>query len=333
MKEDNKAPYALGIDIGGTSLKGVVLSKSGKASLVTVVPTEAQKGGKKVMDNVLALISALIKMQQPAIKFLGVGIGTPGSIDNKGTVFGGAHNLPGWEGMQVFKPIVKQFGLSPVSCNDATAMTLAEWRYGAAKGFSNVVCLSLGTGIGGGMIIDNKLYAGAHGLAGEFGHVSVDYQGVSCKCGQRGCVERYASATGIVQTALDLCAGLAKKDKTPFSRLAAKAPQSLTSKIIFDYIKQNDPIAQRVGQLVCDKLARIIGVIVNSLAPERIVLGGGVMNAAEAIIALTRQNVPRYCLAASLKNCTLVPARLGDQAGVIGAAQMVFEETVGKRND
>jgi glucokinase len=86
------------------------------------------------MDNVLALISALIKMQQPAIKFLGVGIGTPGSIDNKGTVFGGAHNLPGWEGMQVFKPIVKQFGLSPVSCNDATAMTLAEWRYGAAEG-------------------------------------------------------------------------------------------------------------------------------------------------------------------------------------------------------
>jgi len=327
------ARYAIGIDVGGTSVKAVILSENGRASHLTARPTRPSDKPTAVLDIVLSLIGGLIKKRGSIKNILGVGVGTPGSIDASGTVIGGAHNIPGWLGTRVFKPIVKQFGLSAVACNDAAAMTLAEWRYGAAAGFSNVVGLALGTGIGGGMVLGNRLYEGACGLAGEFGHVSVDYNGVPCKCGQRGCAERYASATGIVQTAHALCAGLAAKDQTPFSRLVKEAPLPLTSKTVFDYVKKGDNVALGVVEEVCDKLARIIGVIVNTLSPERIVLGGGVMNAGRVIIDTTRKKLPRYCLIDSRNNCTLVCAGLGDQAGVIGAAQLVFEKMSGKNHD
>jgi glucokinase len=327
------ARYALGIDVGGTSVKAVILSENGRASHLTALPTRSPSGPNTVLDIVLTLIGGLIKKLGTIENILGVGVGTPGTIDSSGTVIGGAHNIPGWLGTRVFKPIVKQFGLNAAACNDTTAMTLAEWRYGAAVGFSNVVCLALGTGIGGGMILGNRLYEGARGLAGEFGHVSVDYNGVLCKCGQRGCSECYASATGIVQTALAISAGLSVKDKTPFSRLVEEALVPLTSKTVFDYVKKGDSVALSVLEEVCDKLARTLGVIINTLTPERIVLGGGVMNAGRIIIDTARKKVPRYCLADSLKNCTLVCAGLGERAGVIGAAQLVFEKMSGKSHD
>jgi glucokinase len=327
------ARYAIGIDVGGTSVKAVILSENGRASHLTALPTRPHSGPNTVLDIVLALIGGLIKKQGAVKNILGVGIGTPGTIDSSGTVIGGAHNIPGWLGTRVFKPIVKQFGLEAFACNDAAAMTLAEWRYGAAKGFSNVVCLALGTGIGGGMIIGSKLYEGASGLAGEFGHVSVDYNGVPCKCGQRGCAERYASATGIVQTAHAVCAGLGVNNRTPFSKLVEGKLLPLTSKTVFDYVKKGDPVALSVLEQVCDKLARTLGVIINTLSPERIVLGGGVMNAGSIIIDTTWEKLPRYCLADSRKNCRLVSAGLGERAGVIGAAQLVFEKMSGKNYD
>ena len=327
------ARYSIGIDVGGTSVKAVILSENGRASRLIAHPTRPSNKTQTVLDIVLMLIGMLIKKQGTIKDFLGVGVGTPGAIDASGTVIGGAHNIPGWLGTRVFKPIIKQFGLDAVACNDAAAMTLAEWRYGAAVGFSNVICLALGTGIGGGMIMGNKLYEGARGLAGEFGHVSVDYNGVLCKCGQRGCAEQYASATGIVQTAYAVCAGLRGNNQTPFSRLVMKAPLPLTSKTVFDYVKKGDGIALSVLEEVCDKLARTLGVIINTLSPERIVLGGGVMNAGRIIIDTTWKKVPRYCLADSRKNCRLVGAGLGERAGVIGAAQLVFEKMSGKSHD
>jgi glucokinase len=318
--------YAIGIDIGGTSIKGALLSKDGVVVFLISAPTGAEKGGKKVLENVLFLIETLIGKHGMKKNIIGVGIGTPGSINEKGTVIGGAKNLPGWEGTQVFRPIGKRFGLTAIAINDALAMTLAEWRYGAAKGFANVVCLSLGTGIGGGIIIDNRIYKGAHGLAGELGHVSVDYSGIACTCGQRGCVERYASATGIVRTAIHTCAGLAKNRQTPFSKLVAAKPGQLTSRVVYDYVKKRDRIALQVNERVCEKLARIIGVAINAFAPDRVVLGGGVMNAGTIIINTTRKYVPLYSLSGSREGCTLLKAKCGENAGAIGAAQMVFEQ-------
>ena len=158
--------YALGIDIGGTSIKGAVFSIDGRVAFLTAMPTEAEKGGKKVLDNVLFLIRALIDKHGTTKNVVGIGIGTPGSVNEKGIIIGGAQNLPGWEGTEIVKPIRKKSGLPVVVTNDALAMTLAEWRFGAGKGLDNIVCLVLGTGIGGGIVANGSLYKGSHGLAG-----------------------------------------------------------------------------------------------------------------------------------------------------------------------
>jgi Transcriptional regulator/sugar kinase len=323
--------YTIGIDIGGTSIKGVVLSQNGRTAFLTSVPTEAEKGGKSVLDKVLILIESLIDKHGTKKNILGIGIGTPGTVDAQGKIIGGAKNIPGWEGSRIYEPVRKQSGLPVMAINDALAMTLAEWRFGAGKGFDNIVCLTLGTGIGGGIVADGRLYKGAGGLAGELGHVPVDYDGVPCACGQKGCVECYASATGIVRTALQVCRGIGKGRQTAFSKLAAANPRGLTSKIVYDYVKIRDRAALQVNEMVCEKLARTIGMVINAFAPDRIVLGGGVMKAGKIIIDTTWKYVARYSLPDSLKRCRLVRAQCGDNAGVIGAAHMVFEGTIGEK--
>ncbi len=324
--------YAIGIDVGGTGLKGVVLHDTGVRSFLTRVPTEAEKGGKSVLDKVLVLIEAIIDKHGTRKNLLGIGIGTPGAVNASGTVIGGAQNLPDWEGTNIIKPIRQRFGLPVKTANDALAMTLAEWRFGAGKGLDNIVCLTLGTGIGGGIVANGRIYKGAHGLAGELGHISVDYDGVSCSCGQKGCVECYASAAGIVRTAIGVCAGLSQNRQTEFSKLVAAKPRDLTSKTVYDYVKKRDAAALRVNEMVCEKLARIVGVAINAFAPDRIVLGGGVMNAGKVIIDTTRKYVSRYSLSGSRGRCTLAKARCGENAGVIGAAQLVFEEMGRNKN-
>jgi glucokinase len=324
--------YALGIDIGGTSIKGAVVSIDGRVAFLTAMPTEAEKGGKKVLDNVIFLIRALIEKHGTTKNVAGIGIGTPGSVNEKGIIIGGAQNLPGWEGTEIVKPIRKKSGLPVVVTNDALAMTLAEWRFGAGKRLDNIVCLVLGTGIGGGIVANGSLYKGSHGLAGELGHVSVDYNGYPCACGQKGCVECYASATGIVRTAIQVSAGLARNRRTAFSKLVAEDPRGLTSKTVYDYVKLRDATALKVNEMVCEKLARIVGVIINAFAPDRIILGGGVMNAGTTVIDTTRKYVSRYCLPGSRDHCKLVRARCGQNAGVIGAAQLVFEGPIGNKN-
>jgi glucokinase len=322
--------HAIGIDLGGTNLKGVVMDRNGTCRHLTRVPTEADQGGKKVLENILSLIGALIEKEGTKKDILGVGIGTPGFVDAMGVV-SGAGNLPGWEGTNVYKPIQKRFGLPATAGNDVTVAALAESRYGAGKGVQNLVCLALGTGIGGGIVANGQLYKGTFGMAGELGHISVETDGILCSCGVKGCVERYASGPGIVRTALELCRGIPQSEQTPFSAMAAAQPGRLTSKIVYDYVKQRDPMACRVNELVCDKLARIIGIMVNALSPDRIILGGGVMMAGKVIIDTTAKYVPRYCLKEIWRRCKLVRAQCGENAGVLGAAQLVFEDLSGKK--
>lgn len=322
--------HAIGIDLGGTNLKGVVMDRNGRCRHLTRVPTEADNGGKKVLENILSLIGTLIEKEGTKDTILGIGIGTPGFVDARGIV-SGAKNLPGWEGTNVYKPIQKRFGLPATAGNDVTVATLAESRYGAGRGVQNLVCLALGTGIGGGIVTNGQLYKGTFGMAGELGHIPVETNGVLCNCGIRGCVECYASATGIVRTALELCRGLPAGEQTPFSALAAAQPDGLTSKIVYDYVKKNDRIACRVNETVCDKLARVIGIMVNALSPDRIILGGGVMMAGQVIIDTTAKYVPRYCLKEIWGRCKLVRAQCGENAGVLGAAQLVFEDLAGKK--
>ncbi len=319
---------AIGIDLGGTNLKGIVMNKKGEGRHVTRIPTEANKGGQKVLENILTLIDHVIQKEGSQDHIIGVGIGTPGFVDEKGNIIGGAENLPGWKGTNLYEPIKKRFNLPATAGNDVTVAALAESRFGAGRGVKNMVCLALGTGIGSGLVFNNQLYKGTHGMAGEFGHISVETNGLQCNCGQKGCVERYASATGIVEMALRVCKGLPQDKQTEFSHEVSKKPQSVTSKMVYDYVKINDPVACSVNEQMCDMLARAIGIIINGLSPDRIILGGGVMMAGQVIIDTVSRFIPRYCWGEIWDRCDLKIAQLEENAGVLGSAGLVFEDLV-----
>ena len=316
---------ALGIDLGGTNLKGIVMDKNGKGRHLTRIPSEASHGGAVVMKNILTLIESLVEKEGTNESILGVGIGTPGFVSDSG-VISGAGNLPGWAGTDIYSPIRQRFGLKTIAANDVTVMAFAEARYGAGRGVRNMVCYALGTGIGGGIVIDHKLYKGSHGMAGELGHITVVPDGLPCTCGMRGCVECYASATGIVKMAKETAARYKSADQTPFVREVLSNPEAVTSKMVYDYVKKSDPAACEVNDKACDLLARAFGMMENALAPDRIVLGGGVMMAGKIIIDTVNKHLPKYCFSMIREKCTIVAAELGEDAGVIGAAAMVFEE-------
>jgi glucokinase len=315
---------AIGIDLGGTNLKGIVMGKDGRGRHCTRVPTEANKGGAQVLKNILSLIEKLLQQEGESRNIIGIGIGTPGFVSLDG-VISAAENLPGWKGTQIYKPVKEQFKMNVVAANDVTVMALAEAQYGAGRGVANMVCYALGTGIGGGIVIDHKLYAGTHGMAGELGHIPVEPGGLPCNCGQTGCVERYASATGIVNMAKAMAAQARGAEVSAFVKEVRAAPESLTSKIVYDFVAKGDEIACAVHERACEMLARAVGMAITTLSPDRVVLGGGVMMAGPIIIDTVKKYLPRYTMKEMLEKCVLAAAELGEDAGVVGAAAMAFE--------
>jgi glucokinase len=314
---------AIGIDLGGTSIKGAIIGEDGICGAVTRVPTEAHSGGKRVMENILSLIEKLMDGER-AERFVGVGIGTPGFVDSDGVVLGGAENLPGWKGMQLYAPVTGRFGLRVAAANDVTAVALAELKYGAGRGVRNMVCFALGTGVGGGIVANGRLYAGSHGMAGELGHIVVETGGIQCACGQRGCVERYASATGIANMAVEMTMSEDCPD-TEFARVVRKDPGAVTSKLVYEYVARADALALRVHNRACDMLGRAVGIMMNAFSPDRVVLGGGVVMAGSVVIEAVKGYAARHCWPAIFERCEIVAARMGEDAGVMGAGALAFE--------
>lgn len=317
--------FAIGIDLGGTNIKGIVMNHCGESSHITRVPTQAHLGGSHIMENILELIRQLIDKHGDPSTIAGVGIGTPGFIGANGAICGGAKNLPGWEGTQVFAPIVNQFGLAAYGTNDATAMALAEGKYGAGSGKQNVVFFTLGTGIGGGVITNGHVYQGAGGRAGELGHIVVETNGLPCTCGMNGCVEQYASATGIVQHALWVCRSHDEPAFGAFAKAVQESPESVTAKLVYDYAKKGDSTAIAINEYICERLARAVGAVLNTLAPDRVVLGGGVMMAGQIIVDTVSRHARHCCWPDIFDRCDIVAAELGEDAGAMGAAALVFE--------
>lgn len=317
---------AIGIDLGGTNLKGVILNHKGESRHLTRVPTQADKGGAHVLHNILILIDNIIKKEGSTENIIGVGIGTPGFVGEDGTVLGGAENLPGWRGTQIYRPILEKFGLKATAANDVTVAAMAEAKCGAGRGIRNMVCFALGTGIGGGIVINHHLFKGSHGMAGELGHIVVETNGIPCTCGQHGCVERYASATGIANMGRVMATKYKDTNPTPFVIEANKNLQAVTSKMVYDYVKLNDPVANQVNETACDMLARAIGITLNALSPDLVILGGGVMMAGQVIVDTVSKHIPKYCWPLIWERCKIAIAQTGEDAGVLGAGAMVFEE-------
>lgn len=310
--------YCLGVDIGGTTVKIGLFTKDGEVKDKWEIVTRKDEGGSFILSDIAASIDAELK--ELGIKktdIIGMGMGVPGPITADGTVLK-CVNL-GWGIFNVAEEAKKLTAISNVKVgNDANVAALGEMWQGGGKGHENMVMITLGTGVGGGIIVGGKILTGSKGAAGEIGHITVNYnEEDTCNCGKRGCLEQFASATGIVKEAKRL---LLISDKP--SQL--RDLQYLSAKEIFDAAKEGDELA---NQLV-DELAKYLGIAASHIAavvdPEVFVIGGGVSRAGEILTTRIKQNYEKNVMFA-LQNKAFTLAELGNDAGIYGCAKMVLD--------
>ena len=301
--------FIIGIDLGGTNLKIALLDLKYNIIYKNVLST---KGFVKKENLVLAIINSIngiIRNSNLNKKnILGVGLGLPGPIDIKRGLVHFFPNIPGWKEVKLKSILNKKLRLPIFLDNDANLMCLAEYKLGAGKLFKNVVCLTLGTGVGGGIIIDGKLYRGSSSLAGEIGHMPINEKGPRCTCGGFACLETYIGNNRIIKEARRL-----------FKRNISLEELSFLAK------KQNNK-AKAFWSKVAEHLGIALAGVVNLLNPDCIVIGGGVAGAGSILFDKVRETITKRAMSVQAKHVKLFKARLGNDAGVIGAAILVKED-------
>lgn len=309
--------YGFGADIGGTTIKLGLFNLYGVLLEKWEIPTNTADGGVTILDDVAE--SIFEKMKERGIEkeeVQGIGLGVPGPVNDKGIVQR-CVNL-GWGIFDVEKVLSEKTGMYVKAGNDANTATLGETWQGGGKGHKNVVMVTLGTGVGGGIIVDGKIVSGSHGSGGEIGHIHVmDDEEECCGCGQKGCLEQYASATGIVRMAK-------KKLQTETRETVLSSIPKLTSKDVFDAAKQGDEVALEIVDKVCKILGSALARIASVVDPGIIVIGGGVSKAGQILV----DGVTKYYRMRSFFGCKdtrITLAVLGNDAGIYGCAKQVFD--------
>ena len=304
--------YKFGVDVGGTTVKIGLFSGDGKLEEKYEIATDKSDQGAHIIEHIAAKLDEIIAEKSYGIlDCMGVGIGLPGPVD-RGMILG-CVNL-GWGIFSIVEEFSKAFHNVPVYAgNDANTAALGEYVAGAGKGMKNMMMVTLGTGVGGGIIIDGRILEGANGGAGEIGHIPVNPQEQDiCGCGKKGCLEQYASATGIVRVA----------EKLRKENGNTALPAGCTAKQVFDYAKEGDELAMQA----VEELGRYLGLALASCAcvlnPEGIVIGGGVSRAGKIFLDVTEKNFQTYVFK-PCRNVKFCLAELGNDAGIYGAAAMV----------
>ena len=281
------------------------------------IPTRTEEGGKNILPDVAESILDKIKEREVSREeIIGVGIGAPGPIDGRGTVYN-AVNL-GWGTFSIKNELQSLLNIPVEAGNDANVAALGEMWKGGGQGHSSLVAVTLGTGVGGGIIADGRILSGATGAAGEIGHIHVmDGETERCNCGNYGCLEQYTSATGIVRLAKRR---LAKDDKPSTLR----NHQEISAKTVFDAVKEGDELAVEVAEQFGEILGKALADIAGVVNPEIFVIGGGVSKAGPILLDFIQKNYTPYVFAGS-RGALFVLATLGNDAGIYGAAKMVLD--------
>lgn len=300
--------YAIGIDLGGTSVKYAVVDSAGAFRFGGKLPTRAEAGAQSVLDQLLRGVASCQEFAAcESLHLEGVGVGTPGVVSPDGrTVLGGAENIPGWENIELARSIEAASGLRARASNDANLMALGESLFGAAKGATDVVFVTVGTGIGCGALIDGRLYRGYRDRGMEMGHITVRSDGERCACGSVGCLEHYASTTALVRR---------------FRELAGDAGRAeVDGKDVVFFYHEGIPAAVQAMEEHWNYLAHGIASMINLFAPQKVVVGGGISEAGEFYFDALRSRVERYAMPVCGSQTQIVPAALGNSAGCLGAA-------------
>jgi len=317
--------YVLGIDIGGTNLVvGAVREKGGEVVGLRSEPTEARGGAEHVIERITTMARASIadvEAAKPDAEVVGAGIGAPGPLNTKAGIVLLTPNL-GWTDLPLRDLVSHAIGLPVTLDNDANCALVGEWWIGAARGSRHAIVFTLGTGIGGGVIVDGKLVHGASDVAGEFGHMTIDVNGRRCGCGNDGCLEAYASGPAIARRAVE---HIEAGDESAISGMVGGDHSRVTAQTVYEAAEAGDAIALEVVR----ETARYLGVgvanLVNLLNPEVVVICGGVTRAGDRLFAPLRREVAHRAFKPAVQATRIVPGALPGTAGVVGAAKVFID--------
>ena len=310
--------YAFGVDVGGTTVKLGLFDASGRVLDKWEIPTVKDNEGTAILPDVAK--SILKKMEEKGISetdLEGIGIGVPGAVDDEGTLIGGAVNI-GWKPFNIPKELNAYINVPVKAANDANVAAFGEMWQGGGKGYSNMVAVTLGTGVGGGIIVNGNIVTGATGAAGEIGHIHMeDNETEECGCKNKGCLEQYASATGIVRLARRRLA----EDDVP----SVLREGELSAKAVFDAVKAGDQVAVEIAERFGRYLGKGLALVGNVVNPEVFVIGGGVSKAGEILLSFVMPELQKYAFP-PCRGVKLALAKLGNDAGIYGAAGLILHK-------
>ena len=312
--------YRIGVDIGGTNIKIALVDFEGKIIYSNTTPTRAEMGFEAGVANIKQAIKDLMQETNESAKTIeAIGFGLPGQIDYKAGMVKSLPNIPGWINIPLGKLIEDEFQIPTKLDNDVRCAALGELNFGAGKGCENLICITIGTGIGSGIVLNGKLVRGASNAAGEIGHIKMTLEkGPLCGCGDHGCFEAYASGPSIVTMAKEFISG----------GKSAKYKEMATDGIITPYIVAQAALqGDAVSLQIFKQIGEIIGVglssVINLLNPEKIIIGGGVADAGEILLEPIRKTIEDRTMPIQKEAVKVVPAQLANAAGVIGASLLI----------
>ncbi len=312
----------LAFDLGGTKFAFGVVAENGEVIGSDKIETLAKQGPEQAIQRVnLAAQSLLKKLNIKPEELIGIGIASPGPLDIEKGCVDGSPNLPGWTGYSIEDGLSSFFNLPARIDNDANAAALGEYKFGAGKNKKNMVYITVSTGIGGGVIVDGRLMRGANGNAAELGHLTLNINGPACPCGANGCFEMYASGTAIARRTRE---AIQAGTQSQILNLAGSI-EDITPHHILEALEKNDALAQKIWNETTEYVGRGVAVVINTFNPELVVVGGGVTAAGDLLFKPVREKALRYAFPRLAAVCSIVPAGLGSNVGVVGAAACAFE--------
>ena len=311
--------YRIGVDVGGTNVKIALVDKEGGIVYSNTTPTRAEMGYEYTISNIKQAINDLMKETKTDKNSIeGIGFGFPGQIDCNEGVVRVLPNIPGWINVPVAKIMEKEFGIPTKVDNDVRCAALGELAFGAGKGCQNLICITVGTGIGSGLIVNGKLVRGADNAAGEIGHIKLQmHNGPICGCGDSGCLEAFASGPSIIAMAQEYILG---GKSTKYRELANP---EITPYVVAEAAKQGDKVALKIFERMGEYIGIGLSSVVNLLNPEKIVVGGGVADAGDILFTPIINTLKKRAMPIQAKSVSVVPAQLGNAAGVIGASLLI----------
>jgi glucokinase len=323
--------YIIGVDLGGTNIVVGAMPEDGSRELaIRSEPTHAERGSEAVVDRIVSMIAQVIsdviaEHDAKTHDFIGVGIGAPGPLDRERGVVVVAPNL-GWRDFPLRDAISDRIRLPSTLDNDANCATLGEWWRGAAQGGRNVVGITIGTGIGGGIVIDGQLYHGSSDVAGEIGHTTIDSTGRYCRCGNYGCLEAYASGPAIALRARE---ALERDEVSALHKMVKGDLDLLTAATVYEAAHRGDALALEVVRDTARFLGTGIANLLNTVNPDVVVITGGVTRAGDRLFEPLRAEVKRRAFRPAVAACRIVPGMLEGTAGVVGAVATFKQQKLG----